>query len=481
MNNPQKNPNMEKINLAYRAAFNSSNWKELQQNILSAVVDPRAVSTRLILIPSNFSPVFPPVSEGIGPKSESFGYLDKEIMNQLEKQQRIFIPDTSKFRTIKFLKEKEYPKSILGFKLKIESDFSSSLWYAYNFPLELTRRDLLEFEELVKAVSEVEDFYFSREKNQLYHNLFQGIIDSFEFPVIMTDSRGFVLFSNISPQNRKDFTEGELLRKNLLEKIPQDNDNFTIQIGEKNYLATVRKLPEFKGSIYFAFIFIDQTQTKQKSEYFYLIIDMINQDLKSNLTEAKGYLKMLPLIGMLNEEQKKYLEIINSINFRAISLIDELFSVRKIKNSELLEFKPTDIISVIKQAVQLIEPKSNQNRVKLNMTELVGTSNMVLGDKTLLMYSIYDVMKFAIDQSSPGKEVVVGSEINRDNYLLSVSDFGCGFSKVDVETFNAGSSKNPDFEPLSVASRIIKMHQGNLILESTLGSGTKYKVKLPLT
>ena len=89
--------------------------------------------------------------------------------------------------------------------------------------------------------------------------------------------------------------------------------------------------------------------------------------------------------------------------------------------------------------------------------------------------------KFAIDQSSPGKEVVVGSEINRDNYLLSVSDFGCGFSKVDVETFNAGSSKNPDFEPLSVASRIIKMHQGNLILESTLGSGTKYKVKLPLT
>ena len=78
MNNPQKNPNMEKINLAYQAAFNSSNWKELQQNILSAVVDPRAVSTRLILIPSNFSPVFPPVSEGIGPKSESFDILIKK-------------------------------------------------------------------------------------------------------------------------------------------------------------------------------------------------------------------------------------------------------------------------------------------------------------------------------------------------------------------------------------------------------------------
>ena len=70
-------------------------------------------------------------------------------------------------------------------------------------------------------------------------------------------------------------------------------------------------------------------------------------------------------------------------------------------------------------------------------------------------------------------------------YSITISDNGCGISKNDLprireKFYKANNSARGSGIGLAVTDEIIKMHNGEMKIESTVGEGTTISITLPI-
>ena len=168
-------------------------------------------------------------------------------------------------------------------------------------------------------------------------------------------------------------------------------------------------------------------------------------------------------------------------------LVENLFEVSRIDSGQLLIGKQElDLANIADEAIQMMATLAQDRNLRMQSQM---TSVFVIGDATRLRQIVLNLIANAIEYSVSGGEVLVTVDHDSGQARLSVADHGQGISQDDLpkiwnrfyrvdqartQSGNVGAGLG-----LSLVAELVRLHGGNVAIESQLGLGTTVTVQLP--
>lgn len=256
--------------------------------------------------------------------------------------------------------------------------------------------------------------------------------------------------------------------------------NFLLVVGiivTLNYrlFKTQRKLKEHTNYL--------EIQGRQKDEF----ISMASHELKTPITSMKMYVQAVK--KRLKTKDKVSYEHLHKVETQINTLTDminDFLDVSRIKTGKITYMEERFCYqTLIKEVIDEVQQVTRYHRVILE-----GSSRRALyGDRKRIKQVLTNLLSNAI-KYSPGKSrVYVRVSNNTEAITTKVTDFGIGISEEDRthifdQFYQAHRNTNIRFTGLGlglfISCEIVKHHQGMLWVESEVGKGSTFFLKLPI-
>ena len=457
-----------------------SDLKNLVAEVLAILWDDQFCSIRIVI--KNFEGQTGELlfSDGLGNKSEAYKYLDDQIEDQLGKPGILYISDTAKIHSIKFVPGNQFPKTILGVTLG-DTDYNLGLvWFACENQKTFSKFESDSLFSLVEACSQViQNCLEWNEKNKAL-SFRNEILDQVNLPILIISSND-ILFSNLSAnqifgQFLKNINESRDLLKNILKTAFEGKKLITV--NKKNYRIAIVEQNLNKSKPIKAALFYDETQLIKQHDYLSVVISAISQGLRSPLNLILGLIKMLPLVGDVNDHQKEYISGIQLKTEESLTAIEDLLELERIIEGDGLKLKAESLKSLVDTSISLVSHLAKQKHISIE-NKIFNLDEVINVDKALFTQMLANIFEFAISQTKLNCEITLDAENNIDNWKISIKDKGNGFSQVEVERLNSFENIYELSQPLRLARKIIDFHGGTFLLQSDLGKGNTYLINIP--
>ena len=217
---------------------------------------------------------------------------------------------------------------------------------------------------------------------------------------------------------------------------------------------------------------------------------IVSHELRSPLSAVQQNLFGLgaELESVLNESQKGRFERLQGRIADLLKMIQGWLRAVSVPEGKLGgSFVPVSVGAAIAKAVESVQ--THATRKDITITETTpGSLPPVLGDETILTEALVNLIGNAVKYTHPGGKVAVSAAVEAERVVVSVADTGVGISPEDVpfvfDAFYRGKV-GPDAEAgcglgLALTRRIIEAHHGTISVESEIGKGTTFTVRLPV-
>lgn len=151
--------------------------------------------------------------------------------------------------------------------------------------------------------------------------------------------------------------------------------------------------------------------------------------------------------------------------------------------------QPTDLRELVSEAVTLFQTMAPTHAIRVELPQDGPRAwLLVTCDPKLIEQVLNNLLSNAIKYSSPGSRVTVRLEAEGDGAVLEVQDEGRGIAQEELQSifqpFHRGFSAHEEASGvglgLYVSRRVVEAHGGQLTVESRMGSGSTFRVSLPL-
>jgi signal transduction histidine kinase len=144
---------------------------------------------------------------------------------------------------------------------------------------------------------------------------------------------------------------------------------------------------------------------------------------------------------------------------------------------------PLDLRQVVQEALEFLQPRFDQAAVSL-MHELKEVPP-VLADASQVRQLVLNLLVNALQATKNGGKVQTTLQVENGRASLTVRDNGCGMSEevqkqVFLPFYTTKEVGQGTGLGLSVAHGIVTAHNGTIEVESSPGSGSRFKVEFPL-
>ncbi len=216
---------------------------------------------------------------------------------------------------------------------------------------------------------------------------------------------------------------------------------------------------------------------------------IVSHELKSPLNAVQQNLFALEfeLSGSLTEVQKDKLARTKNRIGDLIQLINSWLRAISIDADKMKEaFTEVSVKNEISRALENVEPYAVRKDVEI-IAAIGDSLHSVTGNGLSLSEAFTNVIGNAVKYSREGSKVFVKAEENGNDILISVRDEGIGIAQEDLPHIFDGFYRGKSGQAvasghgigLAVARQIIEAHQGSITVESELGKGTTFFVRLP--
>ncbi len=212
-------------------------------------------------------------------------------------------------------------------------------------------------------------------------------------------------------------------------------------------------------------------------------VSNVSHELKTPLAILQNYSHALKDKNIDEATRVKYLDVIESAAKRMSTLVTNILSLNKLENQHLKpELTSIDLKEMLISSVlafeDLIDAKSIEPVCDLDDISVVSS----YGYLELIWNNL---VSNAIKFSDEGGKIIVSLKRENDCAVVSVRDFGCGMSqetgnRIFDRFYQGDTSHAQDGNGLGLAivKKVIDLLGGEISVESELGKGSLFTVKL---
>ena len=221
---------------------------------------------------------------------------------------------------------------------------------------------------------------------------------------------------------------------------------------------------------------------RRKSE----LVRIVSHELRTPLASVLGFTSVLLDRDVPPEEQRHYLDIVNSQARRLSSLLNDFLDAERLEEGELeLSPKLIDMGAVVAEQVQLYKGQSAKHMLD---AALPPTPLPVHGDPNRLAQVIGNLLSNAIKYSPDGGTVRIEAEQVDSVIRVSVRDQGLGIpEELQQRVFAKFFRGDADVSGipgtglgLTIARSVVEAHGGRMNFESARGQGSVFWLELPI-
>ncbi|TCZ80849.1 HAMP domain-containing histidine kinase [Paenibacillus albiflavus] len=214
-------------------------------------------------------------------------------------------------------------------------------------------------------------------------------------------------------------------------------------------------------------------------------ITSVSHELRTPLTSIKGWIitlksykengKTLPDDG---------LEIIDMEADRLTRMVDELLDFSKLDNGRIeLNLTPIQMPEFLHYIGKQLAPRASRQNVSM-VVQVDDTLPIIQADENRLKQVLINLIDNSLKYTGPGGTIKVSASSREEQVMITVEDTGSGIEEHDLahvfQKFYKGNNQGAGTGlGLSISQQIIKMHHGDLQIESHIGKGTKVEIYLP--
>lgn len=212
-------------------------------------------------------------------------------------------------------------------------------------------------------------------------------------------------------------------------------------------------------------------------------ISNVSHEFKTPLAVIQNYAAALQGADLSDEERKKYADVLVAETKKLSTLVTNILKLNKLENREL---RPaSERIRLDEQLAQCaiaFEDKIEQKNLELecDLDEL-----SVISDADCLEIVWNNLLSNAIKFTEPGGRIGISLRRAGQNVLVQISDTGCGISsetgKRMFDKFYQGDTSHAQEGNglgLALVKRVIALVGAEISVESELGKGSTFTVKL---
>ncbi|MDR1270080.1 MAG: HAMP domain-containing histidine kinase [Planctomycetaceae bacterium] len=244
----------------------------------------------------------------------------------------------------------------------------------------------------------------------------------------------------------------------------------------------------------------------------------MSHELRTPLNSILGFSDVLGSISTLNDKQKRYVENINNSGRSLLSMINDILDMAKMEAGRMdIQTVPFNIAATVAAQADMAKPLVDRKNIDLE-TILEPNLPPMKQDESRIQQILNNLLSNAIKFTPEGGRIrltvqqlpavpvpatvtpapIAGAAAkiprSRDMLEIKVTDTGVGISEEDqqiiFEKFRQGKSTMTEGDAmkrehsgsglgLSIVKEICKMLEGEITVESQLGIGSTFTVRLP--
>ena len=226
----------------------------------------------------------------------------------------------------------------------------------------------------------------------------------------------------------------------------------------------------------------------------------MSHELRTPLNSIIGFSDVLGSIESLDPKQKRYVENIRSSGRMLLEMINDILDLAKIEAGKM-EVRPTvfNLDAVVSAQCDMVRPLAERKRIDLAHEAGPGLEG-VEQDQAKVQQILANLLSNAVKFTPQGGrvdvfsrlEVVEGEPVSE--FLMEVVDTGVGIAEDERQTifekfrqghvFQRDDAMSREFTGtglgLSIVRELCRLLGGDVSVESQLGRGSRFTVRLPL-
>jgi len=231
---------------------------------------------------------------------------------------------------------------------------------------------------------------------------------------------------------------------------------------------------------------VELEKMKEREAYRREFLGNISHELKTPVFSIQGYISTL-LDGAINDSEvnRNYLERTEVSLQRMISIINDLDVISRFENNQVIpQYSNFNLEGLIKEIFDDFEIKAKEYGVTLSVRNKAKSEPMVCADNRQIKQVISNLLENSIrylGENEPYTKITIYDM--HEKFLVEVSDNGIGVSENDLpriferfyRTDKARSREQGGSGlGLAIVKHIIKAHNQNITVRSTLGQGSTF-------
>jgi signal transduction histidine kinase/CheY-like chemotaxis protein len=230
-------------------------------------------------------------------------------------------------------------------------------------------------------------------------------------------------------------------------------------------------------------------KTKESNRLKDAFLEKISREIRTPLNSILGFINLLNETNISKIDREYYLKFIRESGNSLLVLVDNIVDFSRLETGELnIEYKKCNLTLLLSELIDRY--RTRFLREKSNLTLIYNkpeTTKESLVDSKRVLHILDQLINNALKYTTDGK-VEITYSISEDYHIFAISDTGVGIDQkyhdIIFESFYKIATDTQDvFQGaglgLTIAKRITDLLEGTLTLNSKVGIGTTFTLKIP--
>ncbi|MFZ6017673.1 MAG: response regulator [Nitrospirota bacterium] len=256
-----------------------------------------------------------------------------------------------------------------------------------------------------------------------------------------------------------------------------------LEIGADDYLAKPFDYKELSARVR-SLLSIKAAHEKlveeERAEALEYMMDEVAHEVRNPLVSIGGFARRVYENLPEGNPNKKYMEMIIEDVARLENMIKQLI---ELKTMAISYIEPTNTNDIIMEALKIFEQEFEEKAIDIE-TELMDNPPLIPADKKQLKRAIANLIENSIEAMVAKPRILkITNRISEGRMEIQVSDTGRGISRDKLKSIFNPFFTSKMYGPglgLTFTLKIIQDHRGTISVESELGKGTTFTIRLPL-